>query len=581
MQTRPTPGPLQAAPWLGLAAVLLVSTLMLWPGLGHPLNFDDVVTRDDVRSYGSPLDAFGKDAFQLFRPLKNLFFYFMEQAAAESFAYHVGTLLCYHLATAGVFFMAWQLSSRASMAVAAAAIWSLSAANVTVAHWASCVNISLAIAAMTTALALWDRWRERGSRLGTAGAAGVLLFLACCSYETAVATAPIAVLTDLYRGRRIFDRKSLAAYSVIALIVLGYLAWRHVIGGKMVNLANPGFNGDIDRWQVSASAPYFLWTHFTMWLAPWGKLEFLGSYLWNKSVPATALPFCWAFLIGGVFLCVRFWKPGNLLLFGAAWFLVASIPSGNFIPLMNTPTADYYVPLPAVGLALAFTALCRRLILLMRRGSGHRWISVAAGTVVVALVASRIANLTAFATWLGAWAQPAELMARTAEAKPHQFFAKSVAAEMLLDTGNLDLSEPYARSAIADTDDLALPYVVLGRIELERGNYAAALGHLSEAMRQRFVSEDTFTSANHFLGVAIAQAAPERLEEARAHFVIALKNRSYPRHAEAVADLATMYENAGNSADAREVILHGLEIHPNHPDLLDELKKLEPPASSR
>ena len=90
---------------------------------------------------------------------------------------------------------------------------------------------------------------------------------------------------------------------------------RELRGPRLGSGGNPSFPHEIEAWQISASAPYFLWSHLIMWIAPWGRLEVLGSYLWDHSIPAMILPFCWLLLVGVILMIIREWKPGNLFLF--------------------------------------------------------------------------------------------------------------------------------------------------------------------------------------------------------------------------------------------------------------------------
>lgn len=559
--------------WLAVAGIMLVSTLLLLPGLHHPLLFDDLGTLNFVRGFDHWTRIWGPDSFGFFRPIKNLWFYILERTAGENpLPYHLGSLACFHLATLGVFLLVRQLTAHGWSAVAAAALWALSATNVTIAHWASAFNIPLAIAAMTAGLALWDRWREDPSSKRSALGCFALLGLAFLSYESALAAAPLAVLIDLYRGRPLFRRAAITRYAGLAALALAYVIIRQLAGGKLSSSLDAGFTSEIERWQVTASAPWLLWTHFTMWLAPWGRLEILGSYLWDRSVPALILPVFWAVLVAVVLLCWRFWREGNLITLGVAWFLAASIPSGNFIPLMNTPVTDYYVPLPSVGLVLAIVGIGRWL--LERSRSASLRLRAVALTCLVAIVGARLGNLTAFHGWVSAWGNPTELMLRSASARPHQYFAKTTAAQHMLESGDIPRAAQFADSALQDTPDLALTHMLLGEVALQQGRDDGAFAHFSEGLVRRHISPGTKTICHHRLAQILSRKSGE-FEQARSHFIQALRDRSYPDHVAAVLGLADLHSEAGQRTEAIEVLKHGLDYHPDDPRILAAIRKIE------
>lgn len=559
----------------GLALLCGVLVALFSPILEAPLFSDDQFSIKQVGQMEHWTETMQPDVFTLFRPVKNLFFYVMVHGNATLKSFHLVTLFAYLLATVGVFTLAQRMLGHPLWGLAVAAIWALSASNVSIAVWASCFNISIAIASMTFGLWAWDKWRETPGRPIMAVACFTLFAIALCSYETAITLAPIAVLIDLFRGRRIFSKGSMVRYSGIAVLVISYLLIRGSQGANLTKVGNPSFTTDIQNWQIMASAPYFLWTHFLMWLAPWGRLECLGSYLWDRSIPAIILPFCWIFLIGVASLCVRFWKAGNLLVFGLAWFFIASLPSNNFVPLGNTPYADYYVPIPAIGLALAAAALIRSLIRLTSSDSHRDAASKRVAWVLILLmVGGRVANLTAFQGWVEAWKSPALIMAHTVAARPHQYLAKTSLASMLADQGNHELAEDYATRAIQDTEELAQPFITLGQIRYEQGRFDEAAEFFLTAVNKRHLTQFSLPTCHLYLGRIIGRD-PKRTDEAFTHFVEVLKRQSLKDHFQAVLDTAAMYDNANLQDDRAKTLRRGLEIYPDNDQLLRELKDAE------
>lgn len=559
--------------WAAFCLLIAASSALFARAFDAPLVFDDLHSINQVGKLEHWTGAFLPDAFTFFRPVKNLFFYLVQGAGGQAYQYHLVTLAAYHLATLGVFVFARRMTGRPWFGLATAAVWALAAVNTTQAVWASCFNVSVAAAAMTFALTAWDRWRETPGRTGAAVGFFAWLALALLSYETAIATAPLAVLVDLYRGRPVFRKDSLARYAAIALVVIAYLAVRAQFDSSFSRIANPSYTSDTERWQVAASAPFFLWSHFLMWLAPWGRLEFLGSYIWDRSIPALILPFCWIFLIGLIALGVRRWKPGNLFWFGLAWFLVVAFPSGNFIPLKNTPYADYYVPLPAIGLALAAVTLADRALKSLRSPETGPGIRALAAVVFVAIVGSRAANLPALVTWAEAWRKPVVLMARTAAARPHQYYAKATAAAMMFESGDIESARRFSASAIEDTPELALPYLILGRIAEKNGNDDEALHWFNESLDHRHLIVHSLSETHHHLAKLLGKS-PENFDAALPHYLFALGQHDYEKHVDVILDAADLHVRAGKLDDAITILNRGLGYHPGDPRLSADLEKI-------
>jgi len=551
---------------------------MFLPAQETRLAYDDTFMLHHVQGFDHWTDAFRADAFRLYRPFKNLFYLGIEATGGDVRTYHAVTFGFYLFGALGLFFLARRLTDHDGWGLAAAALWTFSACNTTVAVWPTCANISFAVGTLCLGLVAWDRWRENPTRHGSLAAFILLALLGLFSYETSVAIAPLAVLLDLYRDRRVLARGALARYAGIALLVGAWLLVRHFGGADSSSAANPSLSPETERWQLSASAPYFLWTHLTMWAAPWGKLEVLGSYIWDKSVPAIVMPFCWLMLLGVAALCIRFWRPGNLLVFGLAWFLAASFPSGNFIPLGNTPYADYYTTLPAVGLCLALVAVLRALAgVVASRGLHHR-AGLAATAALVLLVGWRAANLTEQRNWTRAWASPVEVMARTAAARPYQYLAKTAVANELSQRGSFELAEWYARAAIEDAPWLASNYITLAEVALDDERPEDAVAHLERAVETQHLSAFSMLKTHLRMGQALGRD-PESSGLAFEHFRIVLREHDSPYHLEAIHSAAAMFASHDRRDDQRTVLKRGLEIHPGEASLVEALAEAEKPRA--
>ncbi|MCU0795664.1 MAG: tetratricopeptide repeat protein [Akkermansiaceae bacterium] len=550
--------------WTGLVLLLGLLVVLFLPGFSSPLIFDDSPTMKQIEGFDHWWQTLGPDTFGFMRPVKNLFFYLCMQLGGSLVLFHSITLAAYLLAAFGVFILARRLLDSPLWGLAAAAIWSLSAAHVTLGVWASAFNISIAAAAFGFGITSWDKWRENPSRKQSAVSFFLWLIVGLLSYETAIAIAPIAVLIDLYRGRPVFQKAALLRYTAIAVTVLSYLVARHFNQADFKDGGNPGFTADIQPWQIAVSAPYFLWTHFMMWLAPWGRIEFFGNYIWDRSIPAIILPFCWLMLIGLIVLGVRFWQPGRIAIAGAAWFLAAAFPSGNFIPFGNTPYADYYVPIPAIGLTLLTVGILRALSRhLVTHPSTNPQARFAALAVIVIIVGARGANGIAMTDWIQAWKTPAMVMAKTALARPYQYYAKATAAHMMEFMGDLETAEFYARSSMADYPEICVPYFVLGRIHFRRGEYQEAEAYFRQVLEKRAATPDLIVDTHLHLGRLIGQD-PEKADEAFKHYFVILSESHDYQHIPAILESADLYRRAERPVDQIKILERGLHYYPDN-----------------
>lgn len=564
-------------PVLLLAALVLVAFRRVFE---IPLAFDDWTTIQHVNRFTSWHQAWGLDPYLFFRPVKNLFFYLVEQTGGGEARYHGFNLAAYYLAACGVFALTLRLSGNALASFAAAAIWAISPTGGTVALWASCFNISVAAASMCFCAIAYDCMRDSDSRhpaiSGTLAA--LFLCLGLLSYETAIATAPLLVLIDLFRGRKIFSKQSMLLYAGIAAIVIVWLVCRQMNQAAAVRGMNPSYAPGMPGWQLTASAPYFLWTHLMMWLAPSGRLETFGSYLWDRSVPAAILPFCWVFLAGMVFLGIGFWKKAPLLAFGAAWFVIAAFPSGNFIPLRNTPYADYYVPIPSIGICIMLAAGLRAALRRLREPGLERPAMAGLMATVVGIIGWRVAQLPVLADWLEAWKAPVQVMARTAAARPHQFFAQATLAYNFAfnfpDKGEdlLTLIESNATEAARDMPDLGITYSALGEVARSRGDYKGAIALFEKSLASRHISVQSEIRTRHRLVETLVDHTSE-FDRAYENLLQLLRRPTHEDHPKFVLLAGKLQHKAGKPQEEIKDLEKGLKLHPNNPEIQAALKE--------
>ncbi|MCW1924160.1 hypothetical protein OKA05_16455 [Luteolibacter arcticus] len=560
-----------------LAAVILVAFQQVFKS---PLAYDDSTSISQVRAFTGWQQVWGPDAFLFFRPVKNLFFYLVEQAGGGATRYHWVNLAAYYLAACGVFGLTLRLSGNALASFAAGAIWALSPTGGTVAVWASCFNINMAAASMAFCAIAYDIMRSGSSRHPAlpGGAAAFFLLLGLLSYETAIATAPLLVLVDAFRGRKVLSKQSLRIYAGIAGIVLAWLVCRQLSGVPGVRAQNPSFAPDMPYWQATASAPYFLWTHFLMWAAPANRLETFGSYLWDRSVPAAILPFCWILLLAAIFLGVRLWKRAPLLVFGAAWFLIAAMPSGNFVPLKNTPYADYYVPIPSIGLCIMVAAILRAAFQRLREPGLSRPAMAAAVATFLGIAGWRLAQLPVLTDWLVAWEIPPRVMARTATARPHQYLAQAVMAYDIAFSDNekseeiLNVIESSAGQAEKDMPDLGIIHAALGEAARCRGERQQAIDRFERALVSRHSGIDTHLKSRHHLVVTLLDDTTQ-LDRAYANLLVLLRQRDSKDHPQYILLAAQLMRQTGKPAEELKALEKGLHYHPGNPEILAALER--------
>jgi len=563
-------------PSLLLAAVVLAAFQQVFKS---PFAFDDGVSIAQIRQFTTWHQIWGPDAFMFFRPVKNLFFYWVEQAGGGTIRYHWVNLAAYYIAACGVFGLTLRLSGNVLASFAAGAIWAISPTGGTVAVWASCFNINVAAASMAYCAIAYDVMRSGTSRHpALPGALAVFfLLLGLLSYETAIATAPLLVLVDGFRGRKIFGKQSILLYAGIAAIVLTWLVCRQMQGIPGMRAQNPSLALDMPYWQVTASAPYFLFSHFLMWVAPSGRLETFGSYLWDLSVPAMILPFCWVLLIGAIYLSVRFWKRTPLLVFGAAWFFIAAFPSGNFIPLKNTPYADYYVPIPSIGLCIMVAAILRAAFQRLQATGTSRPAMGAAVATILGIVGWRLAQLPVLTDWLSAWEIPPRVMARTAVARPHQYFAQAVMAYDIAFTDKdkteeiLNLIESSALQAEKDMPDLGIIHASLGEVARCRGQDKEAIALFEKALVSRHTGIDTLLWSRHQLVVTLMNDSAQ-FDRAYANLLVLLRQRDHKDHPKYVLLAAKLMRQAGKPDQEIKALEKGLQYHPDNSEILAELE---------
>jgi len=368
---------------------------------------DDAQELAFVRSMEHWWQLFGVDSFGLFRPVKNLLFFTFAAlepfgiVAIRSLAIAIGLLSFFPVRA---FFRRVFADER--FALLGAAIWILSPTLVSSVAWLSCVNIQLMCAFAAGAFVCHDKNRPIGAAL--------LLFFSCVSYECAVAVGPAIVVFDFFLcPERFRSRRGWLCYVFYAVVTLGFLALRHVLGG--VHSVNGSF-ANCTRLDIVLASGYFTCQHFLSWLWPFGRFAVFGGYAAGR-VPMGLILVCWAIVGLTAVLALVLRRRNPIVGFGLTLALVGFLPVSNLTGVGNGPYGDYYLGIASFGLSIVVCALCHERI----------W-----GAILLTL---RAAAVVAAVHWAWLWADGDRAFFASAENFPEFFGNKLMLVTRLADAG--------------------------------------------------------------------------------------------------------------------------------------------------
>lgn len=548
------------------ALLVFIVICISWPGMSAPLLLDDKDQLLYVRNFASWKDSFGPDCYGLFRPLKNFIFYFYKDASV--FHWHVFTLGGYLLAALAVYGLFRRIFGAPVWAFVGALLWAGCPTQVSTAVWMSAVNLSLAVLFSCGCLVAYDFWRTRpGRNVGWMLLVVSLLFLAQVSYETAIAVPAFCVLIDLFCKRPLFSWASFARYGILGGVTLFYLVLRTKVSSvTSVENLNFGFSPDLQAWQLSFSAPWFLWKHFSMWMVPLGRIEFCSTYIWGKSASMTELVAAWVFLLGLLVVAGWLWKRLPVVTIGILWFLAASFPPSNLIPIWSGPIEDYYLVFPGMGLAIILIGVAKWLWEWAQRpvlsaGQDKRlfvWV------LLVSMVAWRLFLLPLF--WLQAdlWNRPAELYLRQVDTRPYQFqLQASAARELML------LGQPAAAKELALASYEAGPWypvstMLVGYISFEEGDLPTAAKYLGEVMQKTGAGSDIHDYSRYYLAFTFKNQGAD-LSLIRETLLPLLENGTGKYHRLAIELFVESSLEKGQFQNALRIARKAVDSHPGDP----------------
>jgi len=555
--------------YIALFVVMCAVVALAWPGLKSEPFLDDMDHAAHVATFTGWKDTFGPDCFGLFRPFKNVVYYaFHRFGTPPPLLWHCIPLGLYLGAAAAVFALARRLTSSPAAGLAAAALWALSATQVTTVVWMACFNISLSVILVCLAVIFYDRsWNSPRGWSAWMPACLAVSFLGFVSYETAVCIPPVCVAVDAFRKRRHFTKEALVRYAALGVVTLGFLALRAAAGGVSKTNNNLAFDPDMSLWQLSLSAPWLMWRHFSMWFFPFGRVEFMGTYLWGKSASMLDLAAAWGFVL----LLVAAWlftlRRLPLLAFGLAWFFLASFPSSNFIPLLSGPIEDYYLVVPGVGLALAVVALLQAAFARTARAEGSTQggiknliLTCVAGFIVLL----KLAGIPLFRHQATLWNEPLRLYLFAAYDRPAQYQHKYQAAQVLLKQGQTEAAKTLIEEAREVVPWHFINYILLGEVAFQSGNYHEAAANFDRA------EATAKMSIRHLEYFRLRRSEMLFLSgkpaEAREKLMPLLQRPSSEQHYPATLLLAEIYNLQGDPEKARQTLEKSAAIHPEMRD---------------
>jgi hypothetical protein len=559
-----------------MTLLLALVCFIAWPGMTAPLLLDDLDQTSFVSNFTSWQDCINCDCYRLFRPTKNLIYYYLGNLSL--FKWHALNLSVYLSSVVAVYLLLRRLLGSFVWALAATALWATCPTQVSTAVWMSAVNLSLAITFTCACLSCHDRSREQAGRgLGLAALACLSLFLAQCSYEIAVAVPGLCVLLDALRQRSLFSRAAILRYLALSVVTLGYLAIRAHFGAILsANAVKSDFAPDLTAWQLSLSAPWLLWRHFSMWLMPAGRLEFCGTYLWKISAAPWELAAAWAWLLLLLGLIAASWKRQPWLAFGLLWFLISSFPTSNFIPIWAGPIADYYLVLPGIGLAIALLGVAKALLDWIQRDqlNPESQRQRVGGALLSFIVLWRLLCIPLF--WLQAdlWNRPLELFLHSELTRSAQYHAQSLISMEFLNNGDLPRAKEWAIKSYATAPWLGAISMILGRVAFENKDFVEAEKRFDEAIR----NSSNNVSINEYSQLQLAKTfmtQESKRQLTRETLLPLLNNPQSREHLSAINLQIDCYLAQNKPEDARRAAAKAQQLHPENSHLAARLKEIE------
>ncbi len=510
----------------GAAALAIVVYLN---ALDNPFAWDDRRTIVENTSIRPPLDLRALVYHDLFRPLVNFTY-------AANFAlgglsvtgYHAANLLLHALNVVLLFvftrrtFAAWRSTGTVSAsgrrvsdtprsgsanaaAFAAAAIFAVHPMLTQAVGYVSGRAEVLCAAFFLSACLAAQGWIERRGR-GRLVLFAVSWLLALASKEVAIALPLVLAAYAVFEPDLDAAARRRMAYLVTVMLGLmaGVGAYRLT---TLVTVENAGQTRLIGGNVLVGLDMVRQYTR--LMVVPLGQSIFHSTgYNEVTSAGRVALNVLWLAGLCALAWRSRRWEP--LIGFGVAWFLLLLMPSSFLLLLdIGEPMAEQRVYLAACGFAAACGALHGRLVC-WARTRRLALVAMPAGLALLALLTVGRNNV---------WGDPVALWSEAVEREPHVW----------------------------------VPYVGLGDVLRERGEYAAAADAYREAAR-------LYPERRTYLPLATCLLMTGQLEEADQHFEKA--DRLWPGSVDAPMGRALVARLAGRRDEARDRLTAVIQAHP-------------------
>ncbi len=362
--------PFSLPPRRARLAVAALAFLAYLPSLAGGFTYDDhrfveknpavheLSLRNAARYFTDPATLASVGTEGIYRPLRTLDFAIdWAISGGRPWFFHLRNLL-YHVAAALLVFSLIRrlLPDRPGAAAAGALVFALHPVNTEAVAWITSRGDVMVLVLLLLALLL----HLDGRRLPALG----VLVLALLAKEEAVVFPALAWLSDRFRGRAAAGgdaagdprarRRWIGIYAgvVLAYVALWYL---FIAGGRPGGFGHlPHFwGGSYGANLLTMSKGFLLYVH---------RIVFPVSLVVDYHVPATPAldPGAAVSLVVLLLLALACRAGGRPTRFMALWFLAALLPASNLVRPIGIPTAERFLYVPLVGVAVAGGCLLSR-----------------------------------------------------------------------------------------------------------------------------------------------------------------------------------------------------------------------------
>ncbi len=494
---------------VGALVALLAFTLVVYGNsLGNGFVWDDeivVVQNSAGLGLSDALDLmFMPDMIKpYYRPINRLSYVIDSQVFGDRAAgFHAVNVAVHALSVLLVYVLGVRLVRNATPAFLAAALFAVHPVNTEAVNFISARNNLLALFFVLVSILAFLRGLEvRSWYLLTAS--GFLWCLGLLSKEPAapalVVLAAIALVspdskekTSVRRLYALLPHLGFAAiFMVLRTIALDGSLGTFDFGADLLQRVGSNVQA-IPRYLDLALFPI----HMNAMHGPSGPLA--ESLPWLLPV--------WAAIIVAIVLLVR--TRSVPVLFGLLWIAVNYLPIANIVPIpTNTPIADRYVYIPALGLWII--AADRGYLLYERLGRSRALAAGALALIVVLGVVTADRNRD--------WNNEVSLFSSAVEGYPDFYRSHFNLGNALRDRGDMEGAQREWLEAVRLDPTRSGPMTQLGTLAAVNGNLQEAERWFRSALRV----DPTFDTARYNLGLALEKTG--RLHEAIAEYDLLLR----------------------------------------------------------